>query len=100
MYAIRSYYDLLEQWLVYKEKIEGGSFSLEEYTNRKNETESVPGYYLCNFLERTTRTVFGSSKPGNANNFEIKLNSDGESYTFRKDLKKGDKQNINSKEKA
>ena len=92
--------NLLEQWQVYKDKIKAGNFSLEEYTNRKNEKESVPGYYLCNFLERTTRTVFGSSKPGNANNFEIKLNSDGKSYTFRKDLKKGDKQNINTKEKA
>lgn len=91
---------LLEHWNVYKSKIKAGSLSLEEYTNRKSDTESVPGYYLCNFLERTTRTVFGSSKPGNANNFEIKLNRDGESYTFRKDLKKGDKENINTKEKA
>lgn len=93
--------NLLEQWKIYKEKIESGSFSLDEYTNRKSETETVPGYYLCNFLERTTRTVFGSSKPGNANNFEIKLNSDGETYTFRKDLKKGDNgENKNSKDDA
>lgn len=90
-----------EAWNVYKSKIEDDSFSLDNYTNRLDrEAEQLPGGYLCNFLERETRKVFGSSKPGNANNFEIKLNSDSESYTIRKELKRGDKQNINTRERA
>jgi 5-methylcytosine-specific restriction protein B len=88
---------LLSQWNEYKEKISNDTLTLEEYTNRKDsEGAYLPGGYLCNFLERTTKTKFGSSKPGNANNFEVKLNRDGETYTLRKDLKKGDKQNENS----
>lgn len=93
--------NLQEAWDLYKGKIIDNSFSLDNYTNRLNrEDGQLPGGYLCNFLERETRKVFGSSKPGNANNFEIKLNSDSESYTIRKDLKRGDKQNINTKERA
>jgi len=92
---------LKEAWNLYKSKIVDNSFSLDNYTNRLNrEEDQLPGGYLCNFLERETRKVFGSSKPGNANNFEIKLNSDSESYTIRKELKRGDKQNINTKERA
>lgn len=92
---------LKEAWNLYKSKIVDNSFSLDNYTSRLNREEGqLPGGYLCNFLERETRKVFGSSKPGNANNFEIKLNSDSESYTIRKDLKRGDKQNTNTKERA
>src|SRR3546814_20985067 len=47
----------------------------------------MPVGYLCNFLERKTRTVLGSSKPGNAENFEVKLNNDNLTY-FIKSQKK------------
>ena len=88
---------LLAQWGEYKGKILDDSLSLVEYTNRKGlDGATLPGGYLCNFLERTTKTKFGSSKPGNANNFEVKLNEDGETYTLRNQLKKGDRENKNS----
>lgn len=74
---------------VYVDKLQQQTFTLTEYTNRKtSDKDQVPGGYLCNFLERTTKGIFGSSKPGNATNFEVKLNSDGETYTIRKNLKK------------
>ncbi|HAS6060738.1 TPA: AAA domain-containing protein [Vibrio vulnificus] len=74
---------------VYVDKLQQQTFTLTEYTNRKtSDKDQVPGGYLCNFLERTTKGLYGSSKPGNATNFEVKLNSDGETYTIRKNLKK------------
>lgn len=92
---------LLENWKQYKSKIQNETLSIDDYTNRLNkDIEQMPGGYLCNFLERTTSPFFGSSKPGNANNFEIKLNSDSETYTIRKDLKHGEKENKNDKVKA
>lgn len=78
---------LLSQWNEYKEKILNGSLALDDYTNRLgNPTAKMPGGYLCNFLERTTRNIFGSSKPGNAENFEVKLNSD-DTYYIKRDRK-------------
>ncbi|WP_417942196.1 McrB family protein [Flavobacterium sp. RS13.1] len=92
---------LLDEWKKYASKIKDNSFSIDDYTNRLNsDNAQMPGGYLCNFLERTTSTFFGSSKPGNANNFEIKLNFDGETYTIRKELKHGEKENRNDKSKA
>nr|WP_315146207.1 AAA family ATPase [uncultured Flavobacterium sp.] len=93
---------LSAEWQQYKTKIEEGSLSLDEYTNRKDAvTATMPGGYLCNFLERDTKTVFGSSKPGNSNNFEIKLNSDELTYTIRRELKATDKAfNKNEKDKS
>lgn len=93
---------LSAEWQQYKTKIEDNSLSIEEYTNRKEAvTATMPGSYLCNFLERDTKTVFGSSKPGNSNNFEIKLNSDGTTYTIRTELKQGDKgENKNDLDKS
>lgn len=93
---------LSSEWQQYKTKIEDGSLNLDEYTNRKDAvTATMPGSYLCNFLERDTKTVFGSSKPGNSNNFEIKLNSDELTYTIRKELKATDKGfNKNEKDKS
>ncbi|MDO8315900.1 MAG: AAA family ATPase [Flavobacterium sp.] len=93
---------LSAEWQQYKTKIEDNSLSIEEYTNRKEAvTATMPGSYLCNFLERDTKTVFGSSKPGNSNNFEIKLNSDGKTYTIRTELKQGDKgENKNDLDKS
>lgn len=92
---------LLEQWDDYKTRLKVGYFVLNEYTNRKDlEGATLPGGYLCNFLERTTKSKFGSSKPGNANNFGVKLNEDGETYTIQKLLKKGERENKNSSEDA
>jgi hypothetical protein len=93
---------LSSEWQEYKTKIEDKTLSLDEYTNRKDAaTANMPGSYLCNFLERDTKTVFGSSKPGNSNNFEIKFNSDGKTYTIRTELKQGDKgENKNDLDKS
>lgn len=75
---------LISQWNQYKEKILDDSISLDDYTNTLgNSTANMPGGYLCNFLERTTRTVLGSSKPGTAFNFEVKLNNDNSTYHIR-----------------
>lgn len=87
---------LLLSWAAYKEKITNDTLSLDEYTNTLGSaTATMPGGYLCNFLERTTRTVLGSSKPGTAFNFEVKLNNDNATYYILKQ----NKQNA-SKEEA
>lgn len=87
---------LIAQWNQYKEKITNDTLSLDEYTNTLGSaTATMPGGYLCNFLERTTRTVLGSSKPGTAFNFEVKLNNDNATYYILKQ----NKQNA-SKEEA
>lgn len=79
---------LIAQWKLYKDKIVNDTLSLDDYTNTLgNSTATMPGGYLCNFLERTTRTVFGSSKPGNAENFEVKLNNDNQTYFIKSQRK-------------
>lgn len=76
--------ELFEQWNQYKDKIVNNTLTLDDYTNTLgNSTAIMPGGYLCNFLERTTRKNLGSSKPGNANNFEVKLNNDNETYFIK-----------------
>lgn len=76
--------ELFEQWKQYKDKIVNDTLTLDDYTNTLgNPTAIMPGGYLCNFLERTTRKNLGSSKPGNANNFEVKLNNDNETYFIK-----------------
>ena len=93
--------ELQTQWAAYKKKIMDGSLSIDDYTNRKHSNDAtMPGGYLCNFLERTTRVIYGSSKPGNANNFMVKLNEDGTTYTIRKELGKSEKQTNHSKDQA
>ncbi|MFX4831477.1 restriction endonuclease, partial [Acinetobacter baumannii] len=58
--------------------------SLDDYTNiLGSSTATMPGGYLCNFLERTTRIALGSSKPGTAFNFEVKLNDDNSTYHIK-----------------
>lgn len=80
--------ELLEGWDTYKAKIVNDTLSLDDYTNTLGSTSAImPGGYLCNFLERTTKTVFGSSKPGNAENFEVKLNNDNTSYFIKTEKK-------------
>ncbi|MGA9652234.1 McrB family protein [Pedobacter sp.] len=83
--AIKSQSDTLAaEWQQYRTKIADTTLSLDDYTNVKNnDTAKMPGYYLCNFLERGTRNLLGSSKPGNAENFEVKLNSDRTTYYIR-----------------
>jgi len=79
---------LLTGWATYKAKILNDTLSLDEYTNTLGSaTATMPGGYLCNFLERTTRTVLGSSKPGTAFNFEVKLNNDNTTYYILKQNK-------------
>lgn len=99
--SIKNQIDALQQdWQYYRERVIDGTLSLEDYTNRL-ENNNNRGGYLCNYLERTTRDIYGSSKPGNASNFEIKLNDDNETYTFNENLKRGDgKINYNSKDAA
>lgn len=93
--------ELQAQWATYREKIMDGSLSIDDYTNRKYSGDAImPGGYLCNFLERTTRVIYGSSKPGNANNFMVKLNEDGETYTIKKELGRSEKQTNHSKDQA
>jgi len=79
--------DLIVGWKKYKKKITDDSLTLDDYTNKLSSstaTDDRPGGYLCNFLERTTRTLLGSSKPGTAFSFEVKLNDDNETYFIRK----------------
>lgn len=80
---------LINQWNQYKEKITNNTLTLDDYTNTLgSETATLPGGYLCNFLERKTKTVLGSSKPGTAFNFEVKLNDDNITYYIKSDKKK------------
>lgn len=80
--------NIITQWNNYKEKITKDTFGLDDYTNTLGSaTATMPGGYLCNFLERTTRNVLGSSKPGTAFNFEIKQNSDNATYHISKQNK-------------
>ncbi|MBB6239947.1 hypothetical protein HDC90_004609 [Pedobacter sp. AK013] len=83
--VIRNQSDTLRtDWMEYRAKILADDLTLDDYTNVKNNpTAGMPGSYLCNFLERTTRGMLGSSKPGNAENFEVKLNSDRITYFIR-----------------
>lgn len=75
---------LISAWKSYKDKILNDTLSLDDYTNiLGSSTATMPGGYLCNFLERTTRIVLGSSKPGTAFNFEVKLNDDNSTYHIK-----------------
>ena len=76
--------NLITQWKQYKDKIVNDTLTLDDYTNTLGSSTAImPGGYLCNFLERTTRTVLGSSKPGTAFNFEVKLNDDNSTYYIK-----------------
>ena len=75
---------IISEWKSYKDKILNDTLSLDDYTNiLGSSTATMPGGYLCNFLERTTRIVLGSSKPGTAFNFEVKLNDDNSTYYIK-----------------
>ncbi|MBS9783383.1 MAG: hypothetical protein KGV46_02395, partial [Pasteurella sp.] len=78
---------VIKEWGKYKEKIKNGLFGLDDYTSLKNndnpslpdnlEKNDNPKGYLCNFIERHT-DCFGSSRPGNANQFMVKANAPDE----------------------
>lgn len=78
-YITKELDSIAADWKKYKTKIEKGTFDIDDFTNRLNSNEDqMPGGYLCNFLERTTKTVLGSSKPaGSALAFGVKLNENG-----------------------
>ncbi len=79
---------IISEWEQYKGKILNDTFTLDEYTNILGApTATMPGGYLCNFLERETRKVLGSSKPGTAFNFEVKLNDDRSTYYIKSQKK-------------
>lgn len=82
------------KWLTYRNEITEGNFKLEKYTNRK------PENYLCHFLEIDSSRIYGSSRPGNANNFMIKMNEDKNTYTFFTDVANGKSTIERSREEA
>lgn len=75
--------EILKDFDFYINKIRNGTFELDDYTNRQANNTGYPGGYLCDFLERTTRELFGSSKPaGTALSFGIKADSYLDSFTI------------------
>lgn len=82
---------LRNDWQKYRGKITDGTLSLDDYTNRvNNQNATMPGGYLCNFLERTTAYTFGYSRPGSANQFGVKLNRDNKTYYIKRTKKGGE----------
>ncbi len=86
------YQAIISKFTEFKDKIadnDQNKFSLDDYTNifDKNKPEKIE--YLCHFLEITS-SIFGSSRPGTANQFGIKRNAtdNGETYYISKDLAK------------
>lgn len=75
--------NLIKEWMAYKDKIINETIDLDDYTNILANPIEMPGGYLCNFLERTTSSLLGSSKPGDARHFEVKLNSDNSTYHIK-----------------
>lgn len=71
--------DVLNTWRNYRSKIADGTLALNEYTNRDGRNNG----YLTYFLEFTSN-VFGSSKPGSAWNFMVKMNNDNATYHLEK----------------
>jgi 5-methylcytosine-specific restriction protein B len=73
-------------WQYFRNKITNGTFTLEDFANTipniKERSIIDKGGYLMNFLERTSSKSYGSSKPGNAFNYGIKMNNDNTSYTL------------------
>jgi hypothetical protein len=84
--------EIKDSWKYYVSKIENDQFSLSDFASKVNE-ESEHGGYLMNFLERTTSKIYGSSKPGSANYYGIKLNDSADDKdTYYIDPIKGSKE--------
>jgi 5-methylcytosine-specific restriction protein B len=75
-----------DAWQYFRDKIVNDTFTLEDFANTiPNIQDSAiidKGGYLMNFLERTSSKSYGSSKPGNAFNYGIKMNNDNTTYTL------------------
>lgn len=92
--------NIIDEFQIYLIKIKDNTFSIDDYTNRQANDTGLPGYYLCNFLERRTRELFGSSKPaGSALSFGIKADSFPDSFTINgKNAENHNKNNRNEAE--
>lgn len=76
---------IISEFQTYVHKIKNNSFTLDDYTNRLANDTGLPGSYLCNFLERRSRELFGSSKPaGSALSFGIKADIGENSFTINR----------------
>lgn len=75
-----------EAWQYFRNKIINDTFTLEDFANTipniQDRAIIDKGGYLMNFLERTSSKSYGSSKPGNAFNYGIKMNNDNVTYTL------------------
>ncbi|MCJ8154841.1 AAA family ATPase [Chryseobacterium sp. SSA4.19] len=90
---------IVNEFQTYIDKIKTNSFTLDDYTNRQANDTGLPGSYLCNFLERRSRELFGSSKPaGSALSFGIKADKNENSFTI--DRKDPDNFNKNNRGEA
>ena len=86
--------DVVEDWEKYKKIIKStNGLSLDEYTNLTINKTDLPGGYLCNFLEVTSKNAFGTSKPGTAVNYMVKKNRENEDYYIKNHDKNTDKSN-------
>lgn len=79
-----------DSWGFYKNKLNDGTFTLDDYTNTVHNSNVMAenrkhGIYLCKFLERDSKDAYGSSRPGRAERFGIKMNSDNQDYTIFQD---------------
>jgi len=72
-------------WNHWKTRILSGTFCLDDFANTvsnvSNEEINHYGSYIMNFLERTSSDYYGSSKPGNALRYGIKMNNDNTTYS-------------------
>ena len=84
-------------WQYWKQCILSDDFCLDDFANTlsnvKNTERLSHGGYLMNFLERTS-SIYGSSKPGNAYRYGIKMNNDNHSYTIYTDQNNDVEKNI------
>lgn len=73
-------------WQYFRDNIINDTFTLEDFANTIPNIQDPAiidkGGYLMNFLERTSSKSYGSSKPGNAFNYGIKMNNDNVTYTL------------------
>ncbi len=76
-------FQIWESFNNYKAKVLSKTLQLDEYTNRVNAL-SNNGNYLCQFFENISSKYFAAAKPGNANNYGIKMNNDETYYCSKK----------------
>lgn len=87
-------------WSYWKSRILSEDFSIDDYANTISNTANPVaiqnGYYITYFLETFSKDIYGSSKPGNAFYYGIKMNDDNKTYTAynNKDEKIGREQAV------